>query len=101
MDNPKRARSWKRRIQPRVNLRIVEPVLYSTLFLLLASETFLTNLKKNQRRSVHQCAALDVDRLPGDEVAVVGSEKDHRADQVLRKLVALEAATLLSVQALL
>jgi len=29
MDNPKRARSWKRRIQPRVNLRIVEPVLYS------------------------------------------------------------------------
>jgi len=30
MDNPKRARSWKRRIQPRVNLRIVEPVLYST-----------------------------------------------------------------------
>ncbi len=32
MDNPKRARSWKRRIQPRVNLRIVEPVLYSTFF---------------------------------------------------------------------
>jgi len=32
MDNPKRARSWKRRIQPRVNLRIVEPVLYSTSF---------------------------------------------------------------------
>ncbi len=30
MDNPKRARSWKRRIQPRVDLRVVEPVLYST-----------------------------------------------------------------------
>jgi len=31
MDNSKRARSWKRRIQPRVGLKIVEPVLYSTL----------------------------------------------------------------------
>ncbi len=30
MSNPKRARSWKRRIQPRVGLRAVEPVLYST-----------------------------------------------------------------------
>ena len=32
MGNPKRARSWKRRIQPRVGLKAVEPVLYSTLF---------------------------------------------------------------------
>ena len=31
MGNPKRARSWKRRIQPRVGLKAVEPVLYSTL----------------------------------------------------------------------
>ena len=30
MGNPKRARSWKRRIQPRVGLKAVEPVLYST-----------------------------------------------------------------------
>ncbi len=29
-DNPKRARSWKRRIQPRVGLKQAEPVLYST-----------------------------------------------------------------------
>jgi len=29
-DDPKRARSWKRRIQPRVGLKAVEPVLYST-----------------------------------------------------------------------
>ena len=31
MGNPKRARSWKRRIQPRVDLRAVEPVPYSTM----------------------------------------------------------------------
>jgi len=31
MGNPKRARSWKQRIQPRVGLKAVEPVLYSTL----------------------------------------------------------------------
>ncbi len=31
MGNPKRARSWKRRIQPRVGLRMVEFVLYFTL----------------------------------------------------------------------
>src|SRR3972149_9742183 len=30
MDHPKRARSWKRRTQPRVGLKTVEPVLYST-----------------------------------------------------------------------
>jgi len=30
MDDPKRARSWKRRIQPRDNLKAVEPVPYST-----------------------------------------------------------------------
>ena len=30
MDDPKRARSWKRRIQPRVGLKEAEPVLYST-----------------------------------------------------------------------
>jgi len=30
MDDPKRARSWKRRKQPRDNLKAVEPVPYST-----------------------------------------------------------------------
>jgi hypothetical protein len=30
MDNPKRARGWKRRIQPRVDLKMVAPVPYST-----------------------------------------------------------------------
>jgi hypothetical protein len=29
-DDPKRAQSWKRRIQPRISLRNDEPVLYST-----------------------------------------------------------------------
>ncbi len=33
MDNLKRAQNWKRQILPRVGLRIVEPVLYSTLTL--------------------------------------------------------------------
>ena len=33
MDTPTRARSWKRRTQPRVGLQAAEPVLYSTLFL--------------------------------------------------------------------
>lgn len=32
MDSPKRARSRKRRILPRVALKVAEPVLYSTLF---------------------------------------------------------------------
>jgi hypothetical protein len=30
MDQPKRARSWKRRIQPRIDLKNDAPVLYST-----------------------------------------------------------------------
>jgi hypothetical protein len=30
MENPKRARSWKRRLRPRVNLKNDVPVLYST-----------------------------------------------------------------------
>ena len=30
MENLKRARSWKRRLRPRVNLKNDEPVLYST-----------------------------------------------------------------------
>jgi len=31
MGNPKRARSWKQRVQPRVGLKAVEPVLFSTV----------------------------------------------------------------------
>ncbi len=45
MDNPKRARSWKRRIQPRVGLKMVEPALYSTLIRLI--ENLLFNVKEN------------------------------------------------------
>ena len=30
MENPKRARSWKRRLRPRANLKNDVPVLYST-----------------------------------------------------------------------
>jgi len=35
MADPKRARSWKRRIQPRIYLTNAEPVLYSTFALCL------------------------------------------------------------------
>jgi len=40
MDDPKRARSWKRRIRPRINLTSDAPVLYSTLSL-----SFFSSLK--------------------------------------------------------
>ena len=36
MENPKRARSWKRRLRPRVNLKNDVPVLYSTYCPLLS-----------------------------------------------------------------
>jgi len=39
--------------------------------------------------SVHIHAAVDADRLAGHEVAVVGGEKKHRADKILRILIAL------------
>ena len=51
--------------------------------------------------SVHVRAAVDVDRLAGDEIAVVGSEKDDGADEVIRFLVALEGASLSTVLKLL
>ena len=41
-------------------------------------------------RSVHVRAAVDVDRLAGDEVAVVGSEEYDGADEVVRLLIALK-----------
>jgi len=44
MEDSKRARSWKRRIRPRINLKNDEPVLYSTLFL-----TFLPNFRTDRR----------------------------------------------------
>ena len=37
MEDSKRARSWKRRIRPRINLKNDEPVLYSTQLLTLGS----------------------------------------------------------------
>ena len=49
MDNPKRARSWKRRIQPRVNLRIVEPVLYSTLLIHYGTADAITPMSEIER----------------------------------------------------
>lgn len=39
MDDPKRARSWKQRIQPRIDLTADAPVLYSTLRGLFADST--------------------------------------------------------------
>ena len=38
MDNPKRARGWKQRIQPRVDLKVVAPVPYSTPFFVLTQQ---------------------------------------------------------------
>jgi hypothetical protein len=38
MADSKRARSWKRRTQPRIDLTNAEPVLYSTHFAMLLSK---------------------------------------------------------------
>jgi hypothetical protein len=43
---------------------------------------------------VHVKTAVDADRLAGHEVAVVGGEKDHRADEVGRILIAVKGAAL-------
>ena len=67
MDNPKRARSWKRRIQPRVGLQIVEPVLYSTHFLLVQF-TLNASCHHDVKRK-HQQNPLAVD-LPGEHWTV-------------------------------
>ena len=44
---------------------------------LLADEAFFTSLL------IHVHAAVHRDSLAGHEVAVVGGEKDHRADEIL------------------
>jgi hypothetical protein len=44
MADSKRARSWKRRTQPRIDLINAEPVLYSTFYL-----TFLPNFRTDRR----------------------------------------------------
>jgi hypothetical protein len=41
MENPKRARSWKRRLRPRVNLKNDVPVLYSTAARTQTKSTFM------------------------------------------------------------
>jgi len=50
---------------------------------------------------MHIHAAVDANRLTGHEVAVVGREKDHRAYQILRVLIALDRPALSSVGQLL
>lgn len=50
---------------------------------------------------MHVEATVNVDRLSGDEGAVLGGEKDHRADKVLWKLISLKAALASSVLKLL
>ena len=52
-------------------------------------------------RSMHIHAAVDANRLAGHEVAVIGREKDYRAYQILRVLIALNRATLSSICQLL
>src|SRR5215813_15572041 len=54
-----------------------------------------------RRGLVHVRAAVDVDRLAGDEVAVVGGEEDDGADEVLGLLIALEGAFFSAVGELL
>jgi len=51
MENPKRARSWKRRLRPRVNLKNDVPVLYSTFFLCGVQDSALPRLEPSLRRS--------------------------------------------------
>ena len=43
--------------------------------------------------SMHIHAAVDTDGLAGHEVAVVGGEENHRADQVRGILIAVKGAT--------
>jgi len=43
---------------------------------------------------VHARAAVDHQRLPGDEVALGGGEEDDRPDEVLRRLRSLQRAVL-------
>ena len=43
-EDSKRARSWKRRTQPRIDLTNAEPVLYSTFYL-----AFLPNFRTDRR----------------------------------------------------
>ena len=43
---------------------------------------------------MHVHAAVDADRLAGHEVAVVGGDENHRADQIRRVLLALKGAAL-------
>src|SRR5262249_39739068 len=50
---------------------------------------------------MHVRAAVDTDGLAGHEIAVVGSQKDHRTDQILRVLIALEATALATIGKLL
>ena len=50
---------------------------------------------------MHVHAAVDADGLAGHEVAVVGGEKNYRADQIVGILIALEGAALSAVGELL
>lgn len=43
---------------------------------------------------VHIHPAVDADRLAGHEITVVGSEEDHRADEIGGMLVAMKGAAL-------
>ena len=45
MENPKRARSWKRRLRPRANLKNDVPVLYSTSGWSLDGAQSITHMK--------------------------------------------------------
>ena len=47
MADSKRARSWKQRTQPRIDLTNAEPVLYSTFYL-----TFLPNFRTDPQRGM-------------------------------------------------
>src|SRR5690349_56885 len=47
-----------------------------------------------RKPSHHPGTAVDVKRLPGDEVARARGEEHYGADQILRMLVALEGARL-------
>jgi len=64
---PKRARSWKRRIQPRVGLKIVDPALYSTPVMSLFRLTGKVSMEHYSRRLPLDKESSSVLRLPSND----------------------------------
>jgi len=64
MANSKRARSWKRRTQPRIDLTNAEPVLYST-FYLTSEQTAEGDAREYSRGKAFDVVAAALTRRTG------------------------------------